>query len=128
VARPASKSPTDGELAILKVMWELGPAELGQICAGLRRDRQVASTTVATMLKVMLAKGLVRREDGPRGYLWSAEANRRATTGGMLVDLLDRAFDGSARRLVSHLLDSGRITDQERDEIRRLLNEHRDDR
>ena len=72
MARPPSKQPTDGELEILKVLWETGPAGLGQIHAVLEERRGVAITTVATMLKMMLAKEMVEREDGPRGYLWTA--------------------------------------------------------
>ncbi len=77
MSRPANDQPTDGELEILKLLWELGPAELKQIHAGLQAQRKVANTTVATMLTVMLAKGLVKRKSGPRGYLWSAPS--RAT-------------------------------------------------
>ena len=72
MARPPSTQPTDGELEILKILWETGPAGLGQVHDVLRKRRGVAVTTVATMLKMMLAKDLVQREDGPRGYLWTA--------------------------------------------------------
>ena len=60
MARPPSKQPTDGELEILKILWETGPAGLGQIHAVLQERRGVAITTVATMLKMMLAKEMVR--------------------------------------------------------------------
>src|SRR4051812_1656871 len=61
MARPPSVQPTEGELEILKVLWEAGPSGLRQVCAGLRAHRPVATTTVATMLKVMQEKGLVER-------------------------------------------------------------------
>jgi predicted transcriptional regulator len=121
MARPGSSQPTDGELEILQVLWDEGPAELGTICAALRRRRPVATTTVATMLKVMLAKKLVKRTDGERGYLWSARVSRQAAASGLLGKLLDRLFHGSAGRLVAHLLEDGQLSDQDRDEIRRLL-------
>lgn len=124
MARPANTQPTDGELEILKLLWSTGPSELGQVCAGLRRQRQVATTTVATMLKVMLDKGLVQRNRGQRGYLWSAKVSQQATNRGMLRKLLDRAFDGSARGLVAHLLDDCQLSPQECDEIRRMLDAH----
>ena len=83
MARPPSKQPTDGELEILKILWETGPAGLGQIHAVLQERRGVAITTVATMLKMMLAKEMVEREDGPRGYLWSARVSRKAAVSGL---------------------------------------------
>ena len=121
MARPASKHPTDGELEILNVLWDLGPAGLGQVCTALRRQRSVATTTVATMLKLMLDKKLVKRTSGPRGYLWSARVSRKAATSSLLRKLLDSAFDGSARRLVSHMLEDGKLSEEDRQEVSRLL-------
>ena len=68
MARPPSVHPTDAELEILKVLWDAGPSELGKIATALNRGRAVATTTVATTLKVMLQKGSVGRSDGPRGH------------------------------------------------------------
>ena len=121
MARPPSRQPTDGELEILHVLWDSDPATLGQVCTALREARPVATTTVATMLKVMLDKGLVKRRHGPRGYLWSARVSRKAATTGLLRKLLDGVFEGSAQRLVAHLLEEGRLSDRDRQQIRRLL-------
>ena len=101
MARPPSSHPTDGELEILNVLWDHDKATLGQICTEMRKQRSVATTTVATMLKIMLQKKLVRRAKGPQAYLWSARVTREATTAGMLRKIIDRAFDGSARRFRS---------------------------
>jgi BlaI family penicillinase repressor len=121
MARPPSTQPTDGELEILKILWETGPAGLGRIHDVLRKRRGVAVTTVATMLKMMLAKELVQRQDGPRGYLWTARVSREATVSGLLGKLLQHVFDGSARRLVAHLIEDGNLADHERAEILELL-------
>ena len=124
MARPSSTQPTDGELRILQVLWEAGPAELGKVCSALRRSRPVATTTVATMLKVMREKGLVKRSQGPRGYLWSATAGEKVTTKGLLRKLLDTAFEGSAQRLVAHLLEDGKLSRADRAQIQQMLDEH----
>jgi predicted transcriptional regulator len=121
MARQASTQPTDGELEILKVLWASGPAELGQVCAALRQERPVAPTTIATMLRVMLTKGLVKRSRGSRGYLWSAKISQKAATAGLLGKLLDRVFDGSAQRLVAHMVQEGRLSQRDREAIQRLL-------
>ena len=126
MARPPSKQPTDGELEILKILWETGPAGLGQIHTVLQERRGVATTTVATMLKMMLAKELVQRQDGPRGYLWTAGVSRKAAVSGILGKLLQHVFDGSARRLVAHLIEEGELDDRERDEILEILKATKD--
>jgi BlaI family transcriptional regulator, penicillinase repressor len=126
MARPPSKQPTDGELEILKVLWETGPAGLGQIHAVLEERRGVAITTVATMLKMMLAKEMVERQDGPRGYLWTARLSRKATVSGLLGKLVQHVFDGSARRLVAHLIEEGELDVHEREEIMEILKVRRE--
>jgi BlaI family transcriptional regulator, penicillinase repressor len=121
MARSASSRPTDGELEILKVLWVIGPAELGQIRAQLQKQRPVATTTIATMLKVMLGKKLVKRSDGERGYVWTACATRTRTASDLVRKVLDHVFDGSAGRLVAHLLEETELGPRDRDEIRKLL-------
>jgi len=121
MARPPSTHPTDGELEILQVLWQSGPCSLGQICNAIRPRRPVATTTVATILKVMLEKGLVHRRRTPQGYLWSAKTSRQSTAKGMVRKLVDAVFDGSAQRLVAHLLESGQLGKAEREELRRWI-------
>ena len=121
MARPPSAQPTDAELEILKVLWEHGSTGLGPVHAAIQAQRPVALTTIATTLKTMLSKGLVAREDGPRGYLWSAATSRKSTATGLLGKLVQHVFDGSARRLIAHLIQEGALNDRDRDEIRALL-------
>ncbi len=121
MARPASEHPTDAELEILKVLWASGPSELGLIVEALNRSRSVATTTVATMLKVMERKGWVERAEGPKGYRWASRSSREETTSGLLRRLMDRAFDGSAGRLVARLIEDRALSDRDREEIRLLL-------
>ena len=68
MARPPSQHPTDGELEILRTLWDRGPSSLSEICESLREGREVATTTVATMLRVMVDKGLVKRKPARRGH------------------------------------------------------------
>ncbi|MEX2285566.1 MAG: BlaI/MecI/CopY family transcriptional regulator [Planctomycetaceae bacterium] len=121
MARPPSSLPTDVELEILHVLWETGAATLGEVCQALQRQRAVAKTTVATMLAVMLEKKLVSRKRSPRGFEWKARVSRNAAADGMLAKLLNGVFDGSARRLVMHLVESGELTPADRRELGRLL-------
>jgi predicted transcriptional regulator len=121
MARPASPHPTDGELEILRVLWDSGPASLSDICAALRRERDVATTTVATMLRVMLDKRLVRRKRAQGGYQWSAAVSHTAAARSMVGKLIDGVFDGSAQRLVAHLVEGGKLSKDELEELRSLL-------
>ncbi len=123
MSRPASPQPTDGELEILKILWEIEPAGLGRIHAALRQKREVAMTTVATMLKTMRVKDLVDRDEGARGYTYKAKVGRSAAVSGLIGKLVDLVFDGSARNLVSHLVEDGKLTARDRAEIAELLDQ-----
>jgi len=126
MARRPSDHPTDAELELLQVLWDHGPATLGQIHQGLGEYRTVAKTTVATILGIMLDKKLARRDEGARGYLWSAAVSRTDAAAGIMGQLIDRVFDGSAQRMVAHLLEGGRLSDEELDEVWRLLKRRRE--
>jgi predicted transcriptional regulator len=121
MARRPSTAPTDGELEILNVLWNHPASELATICAQLRLRRAVATTTVATMLRVMLTKGLVVREPGPRGAQWSAAVEKERTQTRLVDSLVSQIFDGSAGLLVDHLLGQTRLSASERDTVRALM-------
>lgn len=124
MARPTTPHPTDGELEILHVLWVHGPSPLSEVCTALREVRPVATTTVATMLRVMLDKRLVRRKQGNRGYLWSAAVTHDAAAQGMVGKLVDRMFDGSAGRLVAHLVEAGDLSKKDLDQLRQLIEQN----
>jgi BlaI family penicillinase repressor len=122
MARPVSSNPTDRELDILKVLWSADSASLSEVRAALSRDREVAATTIATLLKIMADKGLVQRTDDRR---WRAVVSRDAAGQGLVDRLLSRVFDGSAQRLVAHVVESHALSPAELDELQELLEQHR---
>ena len=123
--RPPSQHPTDGELEILRVLWDRGPSSLSEICEALRRDREIATTTVATILRVMLDKDLVRRKPVTRGHQWSAAVTKNATARSMVGKLVDGVFDGSASRLAVHLVEAGQLSAAELAELSKLIESNR---
>jgi predicted transcriptional regulator len=125
MSRPASQHPTDGELEILRVLWERGPSSLSDVCESLREGRDVATTTVATMLRVMLDKNLVKRKPARRGHQWSAAVTQNAAAHSMVGKLIDGVFDGSASRLAVHLVEAGKLSKDELTELRELIDSNR---
>ena len=121
--RPPSDHPTDGELEILRVLWAAGPTALSVLCDQLRPGRDVAATTVATMLRVMDGKGLVKRTGSGRGAVWSAAVSQAKTERGMVRKLVDRVFDGAADRLAAHLVEGGQLSTKQLAELRRLIDQ-----
>ena len=121
--RPPSSQPTDVELEILQALWSQGPCSLSALCETLRAEREVAATTVATMLRVMSDKGLVKRTGSGRGAEWHAVATQERTEAGMVGALVDRLFAGAADRLAAHLVEGGQLTPTQLAELRQLIDQ-----
>lgn len=128
MARRPNRGPTERELEILQVLWSDGECSVKEVHQQLSRTEAVSFTTVQTMLQVMFDKGLAERELHGRTYRYRAATGQEETQRTLLSDLLDRAFGGSAKALVSRALDVKRATDEELDEIRALLDQAREER
>lgn len=125
MARPPSKHPTDGELEILRVLWADGSLNLSSLCQKLRAERDVATTTVATMLKVMREKKLVKRTGEGRGALWSAAVSHDRTASKLVGKLIDGVFEGSAQRLMAHLVENANLSDDDLAALQKLARQRR---
>ncbi len=125
MARPRHDHPTPGELEVLKVLWERGPSTVREVMEVLNETRRRAYTSVMSLLGVMTEKGLLTREPKGRAYVYRAKVTREKTLGQMVDDLLGRAFEGSASTLVARLLDQSSPSPEELEEIRRTLEEYR---
>ena len=128
---PPLPRPTDAELAILRVLWTRGPSTVRQVHESLVRERPSAYTTALKMLQIMTEKGLVERDESDRTHIYRARLSEEQTQQQLVGDLLDRAFGGSASKLVMQALNAKRATPEELGEIRKLIEarrEARDDR
>jgi len=121
MSRKATGRPTDAELAILSVLWDSGPATVREIHEQLGDG--VGYTTVLKFMQIMTEKGLVHRDASQRAHVYAAAKPREETRGNLVGDLITRAFDGSAGKLVMQALSSERATPEEIREIRRLLDD-----
>lgn len=121
MARPNAPKPTDAELAILRVLWERGPSTVRQVFDELGRERSLAYTTALKLLQIMTEKGLVERDERDRTHVYRARMSEEHTQRQLVRDLLDRAFGGSASKLVMQALATKRASADELREIRRAL-------
>lgn len=121
MARKSSQQPTGTELSILRVLWNLGPSTVRRVQEELERQEPTGYTTVLKMLQIMTDKGLVERDASNRAHVYKPLHSQEHTQRGLVGDLLDRAFEGSASRLLVQALAARPAGREERLEIRRLL-------
>ena len=119
--KTSAPRPTDGELAILRVLWERGPCTVRDVHETLDAGRPTGYTTVLKLLQIMTEKGLVRRDERERAHVYEARAPRAQTERQLVGDLLERAFAGSASALVMRVLSSKKTSPEEIARIRELL-------
>ena len=125
MARPKEEHPTPGELEVLKILWEEGPATVREVMEILNQRKERAYTSVMSLLNVMVDKGLLRREPHGRAFLYHAKAKREQTLGRMVGDLLGRAFEGSTTSLIAHLLEESHPSAAELEAIRQTIEGYR---
>lgn len=114
--------PTDAELAILRVIWNLGSGTVREIHEELLAEQpKIGYTTVLKLLQIMTDKGLVVRDESQRAHIYAPKESAQSTQRRLVRDLLDRAFAGSAPALVMQALSTRKASSEELAEIRRML-------
>ena len=119
--KPLIPRPTDAELSILRVLWRRGPSTVRQVQEELGED--TGYTTVLKFLQIMTEKGSVTRDDSPHAHVYQASLAEEQTQRQLVADLLERAFSGSAKKLVMQALSAKKASTEELAEIRNLLDE-----
>ncbi|MGA2621366.1 MAG: BlaI/MecI/CopY family transcriptional regulator [Thermoguttaceae bacterium] len=125
MARRTSAHPTELELEILKILWREGPLPGRRVRDLLAQVRDLAYTSVMTIMKIMTQKGYVRRKRVEGNYVYSPCVTEEMVTRGMLCDLVERVFDGSATAVMLNLLETAELGEDELKQIRRLINRKR---
>ena len=115
--------PTEAELTILNILWATGPATVREVHDALS-EKQIGYTTVLKQMQVMTEKGLLERSERFRSHVYDATLSREHTQQHLAGNLLQRAFDGSAKNLVLGALSSKKVTATELAEIRQMLDDY----
>lgn len=115
--------PTDAELEILNVLYRQGPSTVREIYQVINKQRPTVYTTVLKLLQIMTDKGLVTRDEQERAHRYEARLAQAETQKQLLNDLLSRAFEGSAAKLVMQALSSKKTSAKDLAQIRALLDE-----
>jgi BlaI family transcriptional regulator, penicillinase repressor len=121
--KPGPAKPTDAELAILRVLWRLGPSTVREVWDRINPAQKTGYTTVLKILQIMFEKGLVKRDDTARSHVYEAAVTEDQTQRQVIGQLLERLFAGSAPRLVMQALAVKKASRADLAEIRKLLDE-----
>jgi len=113
--------PTEGELELLGILWERGPATVRDLFEAVNKKRDVVYTGVLKLLQIMTEKGLVVRDERERAHVYRAAISQSDTEVRFLRELSERFFAGSAAQLALRALEMEAANDAELNMIRRLI-------
>ena len=115
----------DLQLKIMKLLWERREATVAEVHQFVTRERELAYTTVATMLRKMEARNLVAHREEGRSFVYRAAVASDAITRGMADHLIERLFEGSLADMVSHLLTTREVSREELSKLEKLIAERK---
>jgi predicted transcriptional regulator len=125
MARHKNSRPTDRELTILQILWDNGPSTVRQVNEVMNKDENTGYTTTLKLMQIMTEKGLLHRDDSQFKHIYKPAITEEKTQKQLVGDLLERAFSGSAEKLVMRALSAKKVSDKELAGIRKMLDEFR---
>ncbi len=117
----APKRLTDVELELMTIVWRLGEASVADVIAQLPPGRELAYTSVSTMLRILESKGVVGTRKEGRGHIYLPLLDKAEYEASAVRDVVDRVFQGVPVAMVRQLLDNVKLSDAELREVRKLL-------
>jgi BlaI family transcriptional regulator, penicillinase repressor len=113
--------PSELEMQVLSVLWENGPSTVRQILERLPDGKQRAYTTVLTVMQGMSRKGLVTHTQEGAAHVYHSTVRRQEAVRPVMQKLLQNVFGGDPSKVVQALLDSTEVSEEEMNEIRKLI-------
>ena len=107
----------------MKIVWQLEAATVRDVYQALLERRRIAYTTVMTMMNILEQKGYLKKTQKDRAYVYQATRPQKQVIRGMVREFVDRVFNGSAEPLLLHLVEDRHLSENDLDEIRRLMRE-----
>ena len=94
---------TRQELAIMKIVWELGSASVKSVYSVLSKKKNTAYTTVLTIMGILESKGALTHTKSGRAFIYRPLLSRQQATQNQISDILDRFFDGNPQKLIENI-------------------------
>jgi len=116
-------NPTESELEILQVLWDLGPSSVRIVNEKLNERREVGYTTTLKIMQIMTEKGLVTRDTKSRTHIYYSVVKESETQKSLLANFINKTYKGSAMKLVMQALGNDTASESEISELKELINQ-----
>lgn len=122
MARKQSKNLTDGEQAIMEILWKQQTATVRQITEVLSQNKPTAYTTVQTLCKILADKGYADFHKEGKAFIYSPKITRKEARQSALTTVLNKFFGGSPEVLAQHLMQETDIDIEDLEALQREIN------
>ena len=121
MAKKQTPQPTERELVILRILWDRGPCTVRQVNEAMNNEKAVGYTTTLKLMQIMAEKKLVVRDESQFKHIYKAALSEERAQKQLVGDLLERAFAGSAEKLVMRALSAKKVSAGELAKIRKMV-------
>ena len=123
MARRRSPGPTDRELVILGILWSRGASTVREVNKAMNEDGDTGYTTTLKLMQIMTEKGILVRDESQFKHVYKPALSEERTQKQLVGDLIEKAFSGSAEKLVMRALSARKVSGTELTRIREMLDE-----
>jgi predicted transcriptional regulator len=123
MARRKTARPTDRELTILRILWDNGPSTVRQVNEAMNQDKNTGYTTTLKLMQIMTEKGLLLRDNSQFKHIYRPALTEEKAQKQLVGDLLEKAFSGSAEKLVMRALSAKKVSAKELASIKKMLDD-----
>ncbi|MEJ2647536.1 MAG: BlaI/MecI/CopY family transcriptional regulator [Sedimentisphaerales bacterium] len=123
MARNGNFRPTERELTILRILWDNGPSTVRQVNEIMSKESNTGYTTTLKLMQIMTEKGLLLRDDSQFKHVYKPAVTEEKAQKQLVGDLLDKAFSGSAEKLVMRALSAKKVSPKELERIKKMIEE-----
>lgn len=123
MGRYKTSRPTDRELTILRILWDRGPSTVREVNEAMNKGGDTGYTTTLKLMQIMAEKRILIRDESQRQHVYRPAITEEKTQKQLVGDLLERAFSGSAEKLVMRALSAKKVSRKELKRIRKMLDE-----
>jgi BlaI family penicillinase repressor len=112
---------TEQELEIMKIVWRIGDATVRQVYEEILKQRKIAYTTVMTMMGILEEKNFLKKTSTEKAHVYRPAQAKALVMSRMVKEFVERVFNGSAKPLLVHLVESEQVTEEELAEVREIV-------
>lgn len=117
-----AKLLTETELELMTILWKLQEGSVSEVLENLPKERDLAYTSVSTILRILEQKGVLKTRKEGRGHIYIPQIKKSDYEAKTVKHVVDRVFDGTPVALVKQLLDSVKLNESDLEELKKLIN------